>query len=177
MEEAEALSSKMGIMVQGGLFTCFGGSQHIKDKFGSGYEIELKMFKFNKDELKHLIPAFGMRDTDTETLHSANELIQTAVDKKIIAQAIQEDLTNSILKILYNINSHNMNILSVKLTINQFLNLLHCYISINHIIHVFLKEFESLDILESHGDEYFKLRVPRKNKTIGFIFGKLESFN
>ena len=51
MEEAEALSSKMGIMVQGGIFTCFGGAQHIKDKFGSGYEIELKMQKVDASRL------------------------------------------------------------------------------------------------------------------------------
>lgn len=42
MEEAEALSTKMGIMVKGGIFKCFGTSQHIKDKFGTGYVIEIK---------------------------------------------------------------------------------------------------------------------------------------
>ena len=42
MEEAEALSTKMGIMVKGGVFKCFGSSQHIKDKFGTGYIIEVK---------------------------------------------------------------------------------------------------------------------------------------
>lgn len=42
MEEAEALSTKMGIMVKGGTFKCFGTSQHIKDKFGTGFVIEIK---------------------------------------------------------------------------------------------------------------------------------------
>lgn len=42
MEEAEALSTKMGIMVKGGIFKCFGTPQHIKDKFGTGYVIEIK---------------------------------------------------------------------------------------------------------------------------------------
>ena len=42
MEEAEALCSKMGIMV-GGEFKCFGSSQYIKDKYGTGYEIEIKI--------------------------------------------------------------------------------------------------------------------------------------
>jgi len=42
MEEAEALSTKMGIMVKGGIFKCFGSSQHIKNKFGDGYIIEIK---------------------------------------------------------------------------------------------------------------------------------------
>ena len=34
MEEAEALCTKMGIMVAGN-FVCFGSSQHIKDKYGT----------------------------------------------------------------------------------------------------------------------------------------------
>jgi len=45
MEEAEALSIKMGIMVKGGVFRCIGSSQHIKNKFGTGYEIEIKVRK------------------------------------------------------------------------------------------------------------------------------------
>ena len=40
MEEAEALATKLGIMVQGS-FKCFGSTNHIREKFGSGYEIEL----------------------------------------------------------------------------------------------------------------------------------------
>lgn len=42
MEEAEALCTKMGIMVDG-QFKCFGSSQHIKNKYGTGFEIEIKI--------------------------------------------------------------------------------------------------------------------------------------
>ena len=45
MEEAEALSTKMGIMVRGGIFRCYGSSQHIKNKYGTGYEVEVKIRK------------------------------------------------------------------------------------------------------------------------------------
>ena len=45
MEEAEALSTKMGIMVRGGIFRCFGSSQHVKNKYGIGYEVEVKIAK------------------------------------------------------------------------------------------------------------------------------------
>ena len=43
MDEAEALSTKMGIMVKGGIFKCFGSSQHIKNKYGVGYEVDIKI--------------------------------------------------------------------------------------------------------------------------------------
>ena len=45
MEEAEALSTKMGIMVRGGIFRCYGSTQHVKNKYGIGYEIEVKIKK------------------------------------------------------------------------------------------------------------------------------------
>jgi ATP-binding cassette, subfamily A (ABC1), member 3 len=38
MEEAEILSSRLGIMVQGN-FRCIGSPQHIKSKYGEGLEI------------------------------------------------------------------------------------------------------------------------------------------
>ena len=42
MEEAETLCRRMGIMV-GGQFKCIGTSQYIKDKYGYGYEIDLRI--------------------------------------------------------------------------------------------------------------------------------------
>ena len=47
MDEAEALSTKMGIMVKGGIFKCLGTSSHIKNKYGTGFEIEIKVRKLN----------------------------------------------------------------------------------------------------------------------------------
>lgn len=54
MEEAEALSTKMGIMVKGGIFKCFGSSQHIRDKFGTGYIIEIKSRQPLRDEVEQI---------------------------------------------------------------------------------------------------------------------------
>jgi ATP-binding cassette subfamily A (ABC1) protein 3 len=42
MEEAEALATKLGIMVQGKI-KCFGTPNHIREKFGQGYEIEMNL--------------------------------------------------------------------------------------------------------------------------------------
>ena len=62
MEEAEALSTKMGIMVKGGVFKCFGSSQHIKSKFGTGYEIEVKIKKMNDEEYHRVRGIFGISE-------------------------------------------------------------------------------------------------------------------
>ena len=59
MEEAEALSTKLGIMVRGGVFRCMGSSQHIKNKFGIGYEIEIKVVKSEYHELQEMANQLG----------------------------------------------------------------------------------------------------------------------
>ena len=59
MEEAEALSTKMGIMVRGGIFRCFGSTQHVKNKYGIGYEIEVKIKKSLYTELQEMAGELG----------------------------------------------------------------------------------------------------------------------
>lgn len=51
MEEAEALSTRLGIMVSGN-FKCIGTPQHIKSKYGKGFEIEVKTKTIKRDELE-----------------------------------------------------------------------------------------------------------------------------
>lgn len=63
MEEVEALSDKMGIMVRGGVFRCYGSSQQIKDKFGTGYEIEIKIRRLKQDEINHMAEFYGIPNT------------------------------------------------------------------------------------------------------------------
>ena len=42
-----------------------------------------------------------------------------------------------------------------------------------NILHFLTSHFEKVEILEQCG-EYFKLRVPKEDKTIGWLFGRLE---
>lgn len=50
MEEAEALCTKMAIMVKGGRFRCFGPSQHLKSLYGTGFLIEIKIRNLDHHE-------------------------------------------------------------------------------------------------------------------------------
>ena len=70
MEEAEALSTRLGIMVNGN-FKCIGTPQHIKSKFGKGFEIEVKLKVMKKDEIEEVKRRFGLeeiKDVDKENL-------------------------------------------------------------------------------------------------------------
>jgi ATP-binding cassette, subfamily A (ABC1), member 3 len=66
MEEAEALSTKMGIMVKGGVFKCFGSVQHIKNKFGTGFEVEFQVAPYSKRSLHELILRFQLKRENTK---------------------------------------------------------------------------------------------------------------
>jgi len=58
MEEAEALGSKLGIMVKGGQFRCYGSAQHIKNKYGTGFEVEIKIKPLESDGNQHYFNLF-----------------------------------------------------------------------------------------------------------------------
>lgn len=51
MEEAEALSTRLTIMVAG-QFRCMGSPQYIKSKFGEGYELEVKIASASAAEVE-----------------------------------------------------------------------------------------------------------------------------
>lgn len=73
MEEAEALSTRLGIMVKGN-FRCLGTPQHIKSKYGEGYELEVKIHapirqaisaRLSKTKLQESKYHFNAEDTAT----------------------------------------------------------------------------------------------------------------
>ena len=68
MEETEALATKLGIMVRGGIFRCFGTIQHVKSKYGIGYEVEIKIVKPSYEQLKEFSDELGFgRDLTLKT--------------------------------------------------------------------------------------------------------------
>jgi len=54
MEEAEALCSRIGIVVDGRL-ACLGTSQHLKHQYGAGYQVEIQTHEPRKDELTAML--------------------------------------------------------------------------------------------------------------------------
>ena len=67
MEEAEALSTKIGIMVNGEL-KCLGSIGHIKTKFGQGYEIEIKIIKPRMEIIEKTIEEYKIRRENIFTI-------------------------------------------------------------------------------------------------------------
>ena len=73
MDEAEALSSKLAIMVEGQI-KCIGSVQQLKDKYGKGYEIEIKINAPLPEDILALAEKLSMSSNLEE------ELSRTAVE-------------------------------------------------------------------------------------------------
>jgi ATP-binding cassette subfamily A (ABC1) protein 3 len=175
MEEAEALSTKMGIMVKGGIFRCLGSSQHIKNKFGTGYEIEVKVSKLQPEEASLLAAKFGFgltkstNDSGSGELVSFQQVLNTAKEKgvdqflmnELHLGGIGEDLVKEANENGGMINYHN------------FVQWIYVEEAGMHIVNQIVQQFGTVEILEHYSD-YYKFRVPRGDKSIGFVFGYIE---
>jgi len=76
MEEAEALSSKLAIMVEGE-FKCIGPVTSLKERFGKGYEIECKIRDPSMEELNRVVEKlqnFPSGQLNIETMISKEQL-------------------------------------------------------------------------------------------------------
>jgi len=76
MEEAEALCSKIGIMVRG-QFQCFGSSAHIKSKYAQGFKICVNFKPLSADEAAKQAKAL-------------NYQVNTVLDKKEITNLLRK---------------------------------------------------------------------------------------
>ena len=59
MEEAEALSNTIGILVNG-TFRCFGSPQVIKNKFATGYELQIKITPVPIEKVTEIAGGLGL---------------------------------------------------------------------------------------------------------------------
>jgi len=95
MEEAEALATKMGIMVDGNL-KCLGTSQHIKNKFGGGYEIEVKMELPTREEVQAVIQRLGANNKETLVNSEALQVLQS-MQAEHLRKEVKEEGAGSVI--------------------------------------------------------------------------------
>lgn len=145
MDEAEALSTKMGIMVKGGIFKCFGSAQHIKNKFGTGYVIEIKIKTLEEIELAQVQESYFNGN--------AVQLTKTPFDLNLQAQI------GSNLEYLSSSDKQRQ--------VHSDVNLYKCIKDLCEI-------FGVIEVLEKYGN-YMRVRVQRLDKSIGYVFGLVEA--
>jgi ATP-binding cassette subfamily A (ABC1) protein 3 len=80
MEECEALCPRIGIMANGRL-RCLGSAQHLKDKFGQGYQVEMKAESAERHDDDYVLNASSL---------AASKLGRS--DEEAVAAAADDDL-------------------------------------------------------------------------------------
>lgn len=162
MEEAEALCTKMGIMVNGE-FKCFGSSQHIKDKYGTGYELEIKLRSLTEDEINaelEKISAYMPLNLDNvkRCLGSAGEqgnaLLQELNDEGAFGDMWEE-------------------LQSKPMEAVEFVSWFYTETEGAKTIETLKPVFKEFEIVEHFGNSW-KIKVSRDNYSIGYLFGMME---
>ena len=91
MDEAEALSTKMGIMVKGGIFKCFGSAQRIRNKFAQGYIVEIKIAQPSRDQLSQVISeSMGLSSDPSTTINNAS--LKSMLERKRLPKFVMDSL-------------------------------------------------------------------------------------
>jgi len=162
MEEAEALATKLGIMVNGNL-KCLGTCQHIKNKYGGGYELEIKL-----------------KESSRETIEKNVEVLEFESEELIDAEKIDEVLIQlRMISLKDDINEHGSGsaiYTELKSTGKVTINLLVEWILTEREgekLKKFLKEsFGEMKLLE-HFQCFYRFQAP-SDVTVGRFFGILE---
>jgi ABC-type proline/glycine betaine transport system ATPase subunit len=146
MDEAEALSTKMGIMIKGGIFQCFGSSQHIKNKFGTGFVVEIKVRSLEESELESVEKKLKISSS------GEIDLSQFKFDEKIKGLVTAQTET---------------------LTAEERTRRLHGDLNLYKCINELCLVFQQVDLLEKFGN-YIKVRFAKQKESIGTVFGLIE---
>ncbi|KAL4476000.1 hypothetical protein ABPG72_007886 [Tetrahymena utriculariae] len=164
MEEAEALGTKVGI-VFGGNFKCMGSIQHLKNKFGKGYEISIKTISASINQLNQLVG-----DANQNMLvykHNLDEVLNFIGHSQFKEQINEGKFASSIYYIL---NSKNQNGAELSLIAESIFNF-----NLQQKIQQFFKQkFHTFEVLEGLNC-YLKLRV-QSNQSLGYLFGIMNKY-
>ncbi|KAL4489354.1 hypothetical protein ABPG72_019009 [Tetrahymena utriculariae] len=98
MEEAEALSTRVAIQVEG-ILRCIGSIQQIKDKFGEGYEVEIKLKIPTGQELIQKLNLQGITEEKQMNASDLKESISSQGNGKQLYARLNSDIGVSLLSL------------------------------------------------------------------------------
>ena len=195
MDEAEALCKRMGIMVNGE-FVCLGKASQIKDKYGYGYEINIRIKPLSEIQLNIFLKILNekakskfseaiinsgttLNDNDNNGFSNLIYDNNYKINKKNIA-----DVLNKLNKYNY-YNELNEDRLGKKIirdieingyvSLNTLLNWIFFVKNAFKFIKYSQKYFEEIILSEFIENNFlFKMKKVPNTKSIGFLFGLFE---
>ncbi|KAL4476003.1 hypothetical protein ABPG72_007889 [Tetrahymena utriculariae] len=164
MEEAEALGTKVGILI-GGNFKCMGSTQHLKSKFGKGYEISIKNNTPNLAQLQHL--ALGKNLKAIVEKCNINQILSEIQQSQFIEQINEGKFASSI---YFQLNSKKSNQVELAALVECIFN----FYTQQRIEQFLAQNFKGFQILEGLNN-YIKVRVECE-QNLGYLFGIMNRY-
>jgi ABC-type multidrug transport system ATPase subunit len=90
MEECEALCPRIGIMANGKL-RCLGSAQHLKNKFGQGYQVELKVKIVATEDEDYVANATSLAKLKNASIESPHEVLYNLDEARSALRSLTQD--------------------------------------------------------------------------------------
>ena len=164
MEECEALCQQVGIMV-GGRFRCLGSIQHLKNRFGKGYLVEVKLQDATDEGIQAVV----------------DECAEYVSDGRISATRVKdlcEHLGDSSRAAMIHANGSGWAIAAAfasqgSVAVDVFAHW-WAFETVGARLNAFMKEsFRGCRLVERHG-EFFRFQLPELHMPLSEAFGTLE---
>ena len=167
MDEAETLCRRMGIMVNGE-FVCMGTANYIKETYGYGFEIDVRIKPFEQDKLYQIIQNLGVkRNHKITSIDEAKKILKKIRKEKYCEYLNSESIGR---KIYHEI------IQSGNTSIQTLINWTRYVTCSMKMIGVVLPHFNEVILSEFIENNFlFKIKKSKNSKTIGFLFSLLEA--
>lgn len=97
MEEADALCSRVGIMVKGEL-RCLGSTQHLKNRYGAGYNLEIKLKQVDSS-----VSASNFENIQSYAKQQCQDFVRELFPDSVVEESFGDRIISSIPQ--HNVNS------------------------------------------------------------------------
>ena len=165
MDEAETLCKRMGIMVNGE-FVCLGTANQIKEKYGYGYEADVRIKPMSLEMQKNILDKYNL-DSDLKVNQNNLSEILDDLEKSNYLDELNPERLGERVKKAIDINGF--------INIGVLLNWIFFVENALKFIKTGKKYFPEI-ILSEHIENNFLFKLKRGNETksIGFFFGLFE---
>ena len=168
MDEAEALCKRMGIMVNGE-FVCLGKANEIKNKYGYGYELNIKIKPLSEEMENELyINKYNLDKKMKVNERNVDNILEQINKINYIDEIKEGRLGEKLLRFMEKANG---------ISINSLLSWIFYVQNAIKFVQYGKDNFEKV-IIEENMDNSFLFRMKKKkekNKSIGLLFGLFES--
>ena len=166
MDEAETLCKRMAIMVNGE-FVCLGRAGQIKEKYGYGYEIEVRIKPLSEIKFTNILNEKNLDKNMKINLQNINDILKTLGRPEYINELNKGRLGAKIIR-------------EIQINNEIPIRILCSWIFFVENAIKFIKKaenyFESIILTEYIDNNFlFKMKKNQDTKSIGFFFGLFES--